>query len=144
MSGKVSIMYKATFEFRPAVLLLGVALSAILSGCVSDDEMTGKHVPFRLEERYPLTTKEAVALRQADPATLCRNWHEDLADTTANTVAPNHGCAVRVNMAAQLADPADLDNPNPMTPAPAAPRSNAVNSVGAVQPTTSRSIFSLF
>lgn len=137
-------MSKATFEFRPSILILGVALATLLSGCVSDDEIAAGYVPLRVEERYPLTTKEAVALRQADPATLCRNWTQDLADTSANTVAPNHGCAVRANMAAMLADPVDLDEPNPMTPAPASPRSNAVNNIGDGAPARNSSIFSLF
>jgi type IV pilus biogenesis protein CpaD/CtpE len=128
MSGKVSNMSMAT----------------LLSGCVTDDEMSAGHMPFRMEERYPLTTKEAVALRQADAATLCRNWTRDLSNTASNEVAPNHGCAVRVNMAAQLADPTDLDQPNPISPAPAAPASNAVNDIGNSAPAVNRSIFSLF
>lgn len=39
------------------------------------------------------------------------NWSENLASSPKNTVAPNHGCANQRNLAAMIANPADLLGP---------------------------------
>jgi pilus assembly protein CpaD len=38
----------------------------------------------------------------------CGDWSENLSNTAANAPAPNFGCAVQTNIAAQVADPRDL------------------------------------
>jgi pilus biogenesis lipoprotein CpaD len=39
----------------------------------------------------------------------CGNWDEDFSDTADNQPHPNHGCAVRSNIAAMIANPEDLE-----------------------------------
>jgi type IV pilus biogenesis protein CpaD/CtpE len=146
MIGKVSKMSQKKFESRPAVVILSIAAAVLLSGCVTEEELIGKFEPYRMEDRYPLTTRDAHLIRRSKAAHLCRNWTQDLADTQRNNIHPNHGCAVRVNMAAQIADPNDIDKPNVVTPTPAAPAATAVNRIGSngAAPQANRSIFSLF
>ncbi len=50
-----------------------------------------------------------------------RNW-EDLTRTGGNTVTSNFGCAVTANLAAMIANPADLAEPRPMDDADAGRR----------------------
>jgi pilus assembly protein CpaD len=50
-----------------------------------------------------------------------RSW-ENLTATQANTVQSNFGCAVTANMAAQIADPADIAGPRPTASADAGRR----------------------
>ncbi|MEP9372047.1 CpaD family pilus assembly protein [Mesorhizobium sp. KR1-2] len=47
--------------------------------------------------------------------TPCGQWPEDLADTTANKHYANFGCAYQNNLAAQVANPADLLGPRQPT-----------------------------
>jgi type IV pilus biogenesis protein CpaD/CtpE len=125
--GKVSKMSQTKLESRPAVAILSVLAAALLSGCVTDEELQGKFRPYRIEDRYPLTSRDAILIRKSNTEELCNNWTEDMADSQQNSIHPNHGCAVRVNIAKQLADPADLDNPNAATLASAARRVVVVN-----------------
>jgi type IV pilus biogenesis protein CpaD/CtpE len=119
MIGKVSEMSHTNFESRPYVLLLSALAAMLLSGCVTDGDFLGSGFePYRMEDRYPLTTKDALAIRRSDSADLCKNWTQDLAVTWRNNIFPNHGCAIRVNMANQIADPNDIDRPNAVTPHP--------------------------
>jgi type IV pilus biogenesis protein CpaD/CtpE len=145
MIGKVSKMSQAIFESRPAVVILSVVAALILSGCAVEDDLIGSFEPYRMEDRYPLTTKDVYAIRRSDAAELCTNWTQDLAKTWRNNIFPNHGCSVRVNMAAQIADPKDIDTPNKVTPSPAAPATSAVNRIGAgTSAATNTSILSRF
>lgn len=52
----------------------------------------------------------------------CGNWSTDYAHDPKNVPPPNFGCATQNNLAAMLADPADLVEPRNMTPADAARR----------------------
>lgn len=65
-----------------------------------------------------LSFKRFVA--QASP---CGNWSQDLAYDPSNGPAPNFGCASQHNLAAMIADPADLVSPRDMTPSDAQRRS---------------------
>ena len=44
----------------------------------------------------------------------CGDWSKDLAGTAGNVTAPNFGCAVQHNIAAMIADPHDLVQPQPL------------------------------
>lgn len=44
----------------------------------------------------------------------CGDWSEDLSFTLDNRMAPNFGCAVQQNLAANVADPRDLMSPRTM------------------------------
>src|SRR5579871_4565840 len=52
----------------------------------------------------------------------CGDWSKNLSFTASNRVAPNFGCAVQHNVAAQVADPRDLATPQPSTAGDAARR----------------------
>lgn len=57
----------------------------------------------------------------------CGQWPEDLIlDTGANVNYHNFGCATQNNLAAQIADPADLIAPRASAPIDATRRSNAI------------------
>ncbi|MEQ8377494.1 CpaD family pilus assembly protein [Parvibaculum sp.] len=57
--------------------------------------------------------------RYVAKATACGDWSQDYALDPANGLMPNHGCATQNNLAAMVADPADLIGPRDMTPADA-------------------------
>lgn len=59
-------------------------------------------------------------------ASPCGDWSRDYAFNPSNGYTPNHGCATQNNLAAVVADPADLINPRNMTPAEAARRNTVV------------------
>ena len=65
-----------------------------------------------------------------------RSW-ENLTRTANNTVHSNFGCAVTANMAAQIANPEDLLQPRPMTPADAQRRDTVFGAYRAGQVTSS-------
>ncbi len=57
--------------------------------------------------------------RYVAKATACGDWSQDYALEPANGMMPNHGCATQNNLAAMIADPADLIGPRDMTPSDA-------------------------
>ena len=59
----------------------------------------------------------------------CGQWTSDLADSSANAPAPNHGCAVQANIAAMIADPETLVVPATTTPINAASRMSALTAL---------------
>jgi len=59
-------------------------------------------------------------------ASPCGDWSKNLAYNPSNKHAPNYGCATQNNLAAVVADPADLLGPRTMTPADAARRSTVL------------------
>ncbi|MBZ0218789.1 MAG: CpaD family pilus assembly protein [Fimbriimonadaceae bacterium] len=46
----------------------------------------------------------------------CRNWSRNLSVTAHNRISPNLGCASQHNLAAQIADPRDLERVRAMDP----------------------------
>lgn len=65
-----------------------------------------------------------------------RDW-TNIAHSANNQVQPNFGCAVTANMAAQIANPADLRGPSATTPADAARRSTVLDKYRKGEPTAS-------
>lgn len=57
----------------------------------------------------------------------CGQTWTNIAHSNSNSVQPNFGCAVTANMAAQIADPADLLGPREMTPQDAARRQGVLD-----------------
>lgn len=57
--------------------------------------------------------------RYVAKASPCGDWSTNYADDPSNGVPPNFGCASQNNLAAMIADPADLVTPRTMTPADA-------------------------
>lgn len=64
--------------------------------------------------------------RYVATASPCGNWSMNYAHNPNNTNSPNLGCATQNNMAAMIADPADLIAPRDMTPADASRRSTVL------------------
>ena len=56
-------------------------------------------------------------LRYVAEAPECGQWPTNLADDQRNLPYPNFGCAQQHNLAAQIANPADLLGPRTMDPA---------------------------
>jgi pilus assembly protein CpaD len=55
-------------------------------------------------------------LRYVVEAPECGNWPSNLGETRSNLPYPNFGCAAQRNLAAQVANPADLIGPRTATP----------------------------
>lgn len=68
-------------------------------------------------------------------ATTCGNWSRDYALDPTNGLTPNHGCATQNNLAAMIANPADLIGPRDMTPADAGRRSTVLEKYRAGEAT---------
>jgi len=64
--------------------------------------------------------------RYVATASACGDWSEDLAFNPSNGYAPNYGCATQNNLAAMVADPADLIAPRTMTPSDASRRATVI------------------
>lgn len=67
----------------------------------------------------------------------CGKTWTNIAKSAANEVQPNFGCAVTANMAAQIADPADLAHPRQMTPGDASRRAIMLDKYRKGQTTSS-------
>lgn len=128
--------------FRPATLVMAVVSASALSGCVAQDlALDDGFVPYTVDERYPLTAVNGKAVRKP-----CGKWPTNLADTSNNQRFTNHGCAVRANMAAMIANPDDIIEPHPIALAPAPSRVQAVARInnGQTAGSNRRSFFSFF
>jgi len=62
-------------------------------------------------------------IAHSDP---CGDWSKDLGGTAGNVTAPNFGCAVQHNIAAMVADPRDLVQPQPLAEGDAERRSTVI------------------
>ena len=67
----------------------------------------------------------------------CDQSFPDLTDSITNRPAPNFGCALNSNLAAMIADPADIDRPRGIDPADAGRRQVVVEKYRAGQVTSS-------
>ena len=56
----------------------------------------------------------------------CGDWSKSLADTADNAPGPNFGCAVQHNIAAMVADPRDLAQPQPLAAGDAERRATVI------------------
>ena len=70
--------------------------------------------------------------------TACGDWSMDYAFDPSNGLPPNHGCATQNNLAAMIADPADLAGPRRMTPADAERRNTVLEKYRAGEPTATQ------
>lgn len=88
--------------------------------------------PYRTDDPARLGTLRVNFPRMMAETGPCGEWPEDLGPTyqpvhTSNRPHWNHGCATQRNLAAQVANPADLVQPRAETPAFAARRSAAMD-----------------
>jgi pilus assembly protein CpaD len=88
--------------------------------------------PYRTQDPVRLGTIRVNYPKMAAETGPCGLWPEDLGPTSdrlhwANRPHWNHGCAAQRNLAAQVANPADLVQPRAETPALASRRSTVVD-----------------
>jgi pilus assembly protein CpaD len=62
-------------------------------------------------------------------------WSESLAKTFTNQVSENFGCSINANLAAMIADPADLNGPRAADPRDASRRDSVLDKYREGQPT---------
>lgn len=67
--------------------------------------------------------------------TACGDWSQNAAFDPSNGLMPNHGCATQNNLAAMVANPADLMGPRPMGPADPGRRNTVLEKYRAGEPT---------
>lgn len=70
--------------------------------------IVSSYQPALVDVSAPIRVTYAAMRAQTDR---CGRWPEDLADTTANKHYANFGCSYQNNLAAQIANPADLLGP---------------------------------
>jgi pilus assembly protein CpaD len=68
----------------------------------------------------------------------CGDWSKDLAATSDNSTAPDFGCSVQQNIAAEVADPRDLVAPQPMAEGDAARRKTVTDAYEKGTPTAAQ------
>jgi pilus assembly protein CpaD len=68
----------------------------------------------------------------------CGDWSADLAATSDNSTAPNFGCAVQQNIAAQVTDPRDLVEPRAMDESDATRRNTVTDAYEKGQVTSAQ------
>ena len=103
------VAYKAAQAVRARLIGAGVPVVAIQQSAY--DAGGDAHAPMKV----------GFVRFQADIPACGKSW-ENLTATEANVVQSNFGCAVTANMAAMIADPADIAGPRPTTGADAARR----------------------
>lgn len=84
------------------------------------------YTPYRASgaaERAPIIMSYKQYVASVAP---CGDWSENLAYNPGNGVPKNFGCATQTNLAAMVADPADLVMPRTMTPSDAQRRGEVV------------------
>jgi pilus assembly protein CpaD len=128
MSGQVSSMSK--FESKTLLqckrVLVVLGLSAALAGCALDDfAKEDTFEPYGGSKQHPIQVVNGKAV-----VNKCGDWSENVADSSENTMAANHGCAVQSNIAALAANPNDLVRPRKMSRAPAFTRTSAIKKLG--------------
>jgi pilus assembly protein CpaD len=96
--------------------------------------------PYRTDDPARLGTLRVNYPRMKAETGPCGLWPDDIGPTLnpmheANLPHWNHGCANQRNLAAQVADPADLVQPRAETPAFAARRATAIDKYRKGEPT---------
>jgi len=80
--------------------------------------------PSSIEASAPIRVTYTAMQAQTGP---CGRWPEDIADTSENKHYANFGCSYQNNLAAQIANPADLLGPRLPTEIDAENRSDAID-----------------
>lgn len=105
-----------------------VSLVAETRAALAEAGVTGSAVGYAAYRASSANSSAPVILtfrRYVASASPCGNWTTDYAFAPNNAHTPNHGCATQSNLAAIIADPADLLGPREWDPA-YAPRRDEV------------------
>ena len=92
--------------------------------------------PYHSERRAAAPIRFAY-MRYVAQAPHCGNWPENLANESRNLNYHNFGCAQQANLAAMIANPADLVTPRTMDPADPERRSVVIDKYRQGKPTGS-------
>lgn len=85
-----------------------------------------KVVPYYVGDHSKIASMRVSYLRVKAVAPACGIWPDGSTATHGNTQYHNFGCAAQQNLAAMVANPADLLRPQPMAPAHGARRANVI------------------
>jgi type IV pilus biogenesis protein CpaD/CtpE len=113
--------------FAALVLALPLAGCAMTGSLFEEEAMT----PYGGSKQHPIKVQGGQASVEN-----CGLWPEDLANTTSNEMAYNHGCAVQSNIAAMTAYPNDLVRMRRMGPKPAFNRVKAISDMTSTDTAT--------
>ncbi len=90
----------------------GLGIAMVLSACTADQYAAeSNYQPLGGSDRYPIKVVNGKAVTKP-----CGDWSEDAGNTLSNQPMKNHGCAVQQNIAAMVAEPEDIVNPDKMGP----------------------------
>lgn len=123
--GSIQVLYPQGAPNSPATL-------AVRNQIREDLKRGGIDQRYIVEGSYPAPGGDAAPIRMSYVATTamvasaCGEWPKNIAPNMANTQYHNFGCAYQNNLAAQIANPADLVGPRAMTPPDAEARANAL------------------
>ncbi|MEM8986552.1 MAG: CpaD family pilus assembly protein [Pseudomonadota bacterium] len=120
---KISVAYAA--EVRQTLRDAGIPWSLIEGASYRAPGDSDQSTMFLSFTRYVASTAP------------CGDWSGDLAKSPRNTPWANFGCATQQNFAAMIADPRDLVEPTPTTPADAQRRAVVLEKYGAGEVTSS-------
>ncbi|WP_443749161.1 CpaD family pilus assembly protein [Asticcacaulis solisilvae] len=119
----------------PTAVAAGRAVSAYLMGHdVSDDDLS---VSSRREQPDDVISIHVTTY--SSHLYGCNKTWENLSATRDNKPYKNFGCAINSNLAAQIADPRDIDSPAPTAPADAARKSVVLDKYRKGEKTSSES-----
>jgi pilus assembly protein CpaD len=106
-NGAISISAPSGPDSSAAISYFGERLAA--DGVPRSRILVGTHDAVNGDTQVELDFIGYVAHTDA-----CGDWSQNLAETSANYTSPNFGCSVQQNIAAQVADPRDLIEPQAM------------------------------
>jgi pilus assembly protein CpaD len=86
--------------------------------------------PYHVGDHSQVASVRVSYLRVKAVAPRCGVWPEKVPSRFDNAQLHNFGCATQQNLAAMVANPADLVRPQPTTPASGTRRANVINDYG--------------
>ena len=93
--------------------------------------------PYHVGDHSKVASLRVSYLRVKAVTPRCGVWPEESPNDFQNSQLHNYGCASQQNLAAMVANPADLVRPQPMGPASGARRAKVITDYGAGQETKS-------
>lgn len=130
-SGSISISAPRGVGSTDAIHYFGDRLASM--GVPEDRILAGTHESAEGDTRVELGYISYSA--HTDP---CGDWSKNAGDTASNLPMPNFGCASQHNLAATIADPRDLVEPQPLGPADAMRRATVMGKYGKGETTAAQ------
>jgi hypothetical protein len=110
------LKFRTVTTSRLLATALASAICLPLAGCLDAGDPWGEgSMAYTTDEMYPIAARKP-----------CGQYWPDLAHDESNHLSPNHGCAVHANIAAMVANPNVLSNPEELGPTPANTAASAI------------------